>query len=175
MLAVAFALSFSVAGCTDSGSRPQPDHSGDAAVNATAAPLLPHTTDALPPLDAAGFAELLSQLHGTPVVVNVWGSWCGPCHSEAPDLAAAARTHGTEVQFVGIDIADSRGGAQAFIEQYGLPYPSFADESRAISTSLGLIGAPHTLFYDRMGALVDTVSGPITSSALRHEIAKITA
>src|SRR5438094_202055 len=59
---------------------------------------------ALPQLDPARFRQLLAQLRGKPVVVNIWASWCGPCIAEAPDLAAAAREFQGRVQFLGVDV-----------------------------------------------------------------------
>src|SRR5205823_3845742 len=60
------------------------------AINATHAGLLPMTTTALPSLTSDEFRRLVTQLRGTPVVLNVWGSWCGPCREEGPRLADAA-------------------------------------------------------------------------------------
>src|SRR5438552_1774978 len=94
------------------------------AVNATSAPGLPATANALPSVDGSQMRRLLSRLRGTPVVLNVWGSWCGPCRLEGPHLATAARRYGRRVQFLGLDVKDSLGPARAFIRQMGWPYPS---------------------------------------------------
>src|SRR5206468_1607556 len=53
--------------------------------------LLPSRADALLTFDPSMFRQLLGQLEGKPVVVNVWASWCGPCTAEAPHLAAISR------------------------------------------------------------------------------------
>ena len=142
------------------------------AVNATDAPLLPTTVDALPPTDVAGFHELLGQLKGTPVVVNIWGSWCGPCISEAPMLTTAARAN-PGVQFVGVDILDSRAGALGFLTTYQVPYPSLFDPAAAIRIDLGAIGQPDTYFYDANGAQVSEVIGILSQTTLDAGLAKI--
>ena len=145
------------------------------AVNATHAPLLPTDRFALPQLDYDGFRTLLAQLRGTPVVVNIWASWCGPCRKEAPNLAAAARRFGTRVQFLGIDIQDQRPPAQEFIRDFGWLYPSVFDPSSEIQHGLGFLGQPVTLFFDRNGKRIGVHSGPVPASVLSQEIAELLA
>ncbi|HET7929120.1 MAG TPA: TlpA disulfide reductase family protein, partial [Actinomycetota bacterium] len=121
---------------------------------------------ASPEFTLADYQHALGRLQGTPVVVNVWASWCGPCREEAPLLAAAHRTYGDRVRFIGVDILDERGSARDFMRQYGWTYPSVYDPSGAIRDGLGLLGQPVTLFYDASGELIDTWTGPLTEDAL---------
>ncbi len=169
---VAAACSHSPSTATTSGGPILPSPS---AVNATRAPLLPTDRFALPQLDYGQFQALLGQLEGTPVVVNVWASWCGPCRKEAPHLAAAARRFGTRVQFLGIDIQDQRPPAQEFIRDFGWPYPSVFDPTSEIQHGLGLVGQPVTLFFDRTGRRVRAYSGPVPAAVLAQVIAQLLA
>jgi len=159
-----------LASCT-SGSPPSDGAgwpSGPPAVNAAEAPLLPIAVAALPPFDPQTYRQLLGQLRGTPVVVNIWGSWCGPCRAEAPILRGAAAQYGSRVQFLGVDVQEpSQKGGATFIVGAGWTYPSVFDpRGDAIQTSLGLIGTPDTLFYSASGDLVLTNPGPITKDEL---------
>jgi thiol-disulfide isomerase/thioredoxin len=62
------------------------------------------------------------------VVLNIWGSWCGPCRSEAADLVRVAReTLDQRVQFIGIDVRDSQQAGADFVHDFGLTYPSIFD------------------------------------------------
>jgi cytochrome c biogenesis protein CcmG/thiol:disulfide interchange protein DsbE len=147
--------------------------SGDAgapARNATSAALLPTEVAALPTFDVQTYQRLLTQLRGTPVVVNVWAAWCGPCEAEAPLLHDASRTYGDRVQFLGVDILDSLDGARGFIAEHGLTYPSIFDPSGAIRDSLDMIGQPVTVFYDADGNVVKTYPGQLTRTALDQGI-----
>ena len=139
--------------------------SASPALNATTSQLLPTNQFQLPEFDAVRFRALLAQLRGTPVVVNIWASWCGPCKVEAPDLAAAARRFGRRVQFVGVDILDQRPAARAFIRSHGWLYPSVFDPTGAIRTDLGFVGQPDTLFFDRSGRQVTLSAGGTTVRA----------
>lgn len=127
---------------------------------------LPTEPTALPEFTLADYRHAIGQLRGTPVVVNVWASWCGPCREEAPLLAAANETYGDRVRFIGVDILDERGSARDFMREYGWTYPSVFDPSGAIRDGLGLLGQPVTLFYDASGELVDTWTGPLTEERL---------
>jgi thiol-disulfide isomerase/thioredoxin len=135
---------------------------------------LPSTPDALPNMDADGFHAMLGQLEGTPVVVNVWASWCDPCERETPMLTAAAADH-PGVRFVGVNTQDSRDGAEAFIEQYSIPYPSVFDPDGSIITDLDALGPPVTVFYDADGTEVASVVGELSQKTLDQHLAEITA
>ncbi|MGQ0670716.1 MAG: TlpA family protein disulfide reductase [Actinomycetota bacterium] len=137
--------------------------------------LLPADPFELPSFDFATYEELLGQLEGTPVVVNIWASWCGPCRSEAPHLAAAARAYESRVQFLGVDILDARESAREFMREFGWTYPSVFDETGAIRDRLGIIGQPATLFYGADGVLVDTWIGPIGEAELTKAVEELLA
>jgi cytochrome c biogenesis protein CcmG, thiol:disulfide interchange protein DsbE len=143
---------------------------GPPARNATGSSLLPTTVLAFPSFDFDGFERLLYGLRGTPVVVNIWASWCGPCQAEAPALADAARRYGHDVQFLGVDIQDSKDAAAAYVNEHGLPYPSVFDASGEIHDRLGFVGLPDTVFYGADGQISATWTGPISGDALRDEI-----
>jgi cytochrome c biogenesis protein CcmG/thiol:disulfide interchange protein DsbE len=151
-----------------------PTAEGTPAIRVVDAPLLPATVEALPDMDVAGFEELLGQLHGTPVVVNFWATWCDPCERELPLLAAAARDLADEVQFVGVDILDNRDAAGPFLTERGVPYPNVFDADGVIRTSLGSIGQPVTAFYDADGRLAAKVDGELSEEDLRAHLAEIT-
>jgi cytochrome c biogenesis protein CcmG, thiol:disulfide interchange protein DsbE len=149
--------------------------SGSAGSSETpAGSLLPSTADALPQLDAGGFSTLLSQQHGTPMVVNFWAAWCPPCRAEAPLLSAAAERHGDRVRFIGVDVQDNRADAEAYISQYGLPYPSVFDPANAIGPGYDLFAPPATLFFNANGDLVRTIPGQISEQDLHDGIRLIT-
>lgn len=145
------------------------------ASNATTAPLLPTNRYALPDFDLAKLQQLLGQLKGTPVVVHIWGSWCGPCRQEGPVLAKAVAAYGDRVQFLGIDIMDSRTSARGFMREFSWTYPSLYDPSALgdIRTQLGFLGQPDTLFYAADGTLAAKWAGPLTDEVLRQDLAKI--
>ena len=174
-IAIALAA-LAVVGAACAGEAPASGDGGSPAVpalNAAEAPLLPTDALALPQFDFAAYQELLGQLEGTPVVVNIWASWCGPCRIEGGDLARASKTYGTRVQFLGIDILDSRSSARDFMREFGWTYPSVYDPTGEIRDRLGLVGQPVTLFYDASGRLDSTWNGPLTPEALAKRLDRL--
>jgi thiol-disulfide isomerase/thioredoxin len=90
---------------------------------------------------------------GQVVVINLWGSWCGPCRAEADDLQRVAdATKDDGVAVLGINLRDDRSAATDFIRDRGLTWPSIYDPpGRSL---LGLRGYPRnvipsTLVLDR--------------------------
>lgn len=145
------------------------------AENAVEAPSLPSTADALPAAGKPEYDVLLQELRGTPVVVNIWASWCGPCRAEAPHLAEAHGRVGDRVQFLGVDILDARDSAREFMLEFGWTYPSLFDADGEIRDRLGFIGQPVTIFYDARGTMVSSWNGPITAEELNARIDELVA
>jgi thiol-disulfide isomerase/thioredoxin len=95
-------------------------------------------------LTEPGATVSLDRYRGQVVVLNVWGSWCGPCRSEARDLVRVAdATAGQFVQFIGIDVRDSRQAGADFARDFGLTYPSIFDPPGR--TLLALKGIPRSV------------------------------
>jgi cytochrome c biogenesis protein CcmG/thiol:disulfide interchange protein DsbE len=107
------------------------------------------------------FDARLTQLRGTPVVVNKWASWCGPCRFEFPWFQSLAEKRGGQIAFLGVNSNDSSGSAETFLGELPLPYPSYSDPDLKIAQDLGGPPSfmPTTAFYDRTGKLVFTHPG----------------
>lgn len=108
---------------------------------------------------------------GKIVVVNVWGSWCGPCRAETPDLARLARQDASKgVAFLGVDTRDDLDTARAFARKFRVPYPSIFDESGAALLPLrGIIPTsviPSSVVIDAEGRVAARVIGPVTYTRL---------
>jgi cytochrome c biogenesis protein CcmG, thiol:disulfide interchange protein DsbE len=122
------------------------------------------------------FRRQLEELHGYPVVVNKWASWCHPCRSEFPLFQRVAAAEGKQVAFLAVDSLDSKDGARRFLERYPVPYPSYFDPDGKIARLFrGDRVSPTTAFYDRRGQLVLTKQGQYRSArALAADVARYT-
>ncbi len=122
----------------------------------------------------------IASLRGHVVVVNVWGSWCGPCRTEAPDLAKASRdTYDDGARFVGIDTRDTDDAARAFTRTFKVPYPSVIDRNGklllAFNGVIPISAVPSTVVIDPDGRIAATVTGKIDYSTLTGLIDNLSA
>jgi cytochrome c biogenesis protein CcmG/thiol:disulfide interchange protein DsbE len=110
----------------------------------------------------------LSELRGSPVVLNFWASWCIPCRDEAPDLERtwqAERARGAIV--LGLDQQDITGDARDFIREFHLTYPMVRDGGDGVSHRYGTTGLPETYFISARGDVVGHVIGAVSPAQLR--------
>jgi cytochrome c biogenesis protein CcmG/thiol:disulfide interchange protein DsbE len=113
----------------------------------------------------AALTARIHALHGYPIVLNVWASWCGPCAAEFSLFAAASASYGRQVAFLGADTDDSPGDARAFLHQHPVSYPSYQTSSSQLQGILagGLEGLPTTIFINRDGKVTYTHTGQYAS------------
>jgi cytochrome c biogenesis protein CcmG, thiol:disulfide interchange protein DsbE len=105
------------------------------------------------PGGASALRARLATLHGYPVVIDKWASWCVPCQDERAALQRASTSYGRRVAFVGIDSGDtSLADARAFARVAPVGYPSYYDQSgRLGGTITDSTFIPVTVFRDRAG------------------------
>jgi thiol-disulfide isomerase/thioredoxin len=100
-------------------------------------------------------------------VMNVWASWCSPCRAEAPALQDLAEAH-PEVEFVGVLTRDNLVSAKAFIDRFGITYPTITDDAilAKFTGQLSVNAIPTTLLIDKSGRVAARISGEITYSKM---------
>lgn len=107
------------------------------------------------PVDSSIFSE--KKL----TVVNVWGTFCGPCIREMPELADWAREMGDDIQLIGI-VSDINGEndtqhielAQTIVQTASAEYTNLIPNDDLGELMSSIIGVPTTFFVDQTGAIV---------------------
>ena len=107
---------------------------------------------------------------GSVLVINVWADWCGPCRKEQPQLVRLADRYHDEVRFLGINYQDDRDAARAWVEEFGVPYPSLYDPSGRTAVDLGYPFLPDTYVVDRQGTIRWVVFGASDEKELQDLI-----
>ena len=127
--------------------------------------------------DADGEPVRLSDFRGTPVVINFWASWCGPCQSEMPAFDAAAAEYEGQVRFLMINLTDgsqeTQATAQAFLDEQGYAFPVYFDLDLEAASAYGVYGIPVTYFVDAEGRAVAQARSAISAEVLEKGIGMI--
>jgi cytochrome c biogenesis protein CcmG, thiol:disulfide interchange protein DsbE len=114
----------------------------------------------------AAFRAQLRALHGHPVVVNKWASWCPPCRAEFPFLRDQARRRAGRVAFLGVNSQDADADAAEFLRRNPVGYPSYRDPDMEVARVFkGTAAFPTTAFYDARGRLAYFKQGGYATEA----------
>jgi peroxiredoxin len=122
----------------------------------------------------------LDDYQGKVVVVNLWGAWCPPCRTEAPELQKVQDETGPlGVQVLGIDVKEnSTESPRDFMTNRGLTYPSIYDESgRAMLAFRGLPPntVPSTFVLDKQHRVAAAFLGTVIASDLLPLVKELAA
>lgn len=113
----------------------------------------------LPGIDPADFK-------GKVTLVNVWSSWCVPCHDEVPQLEELAKDK--RIRLVGINYKDQPDNARRFIGRHGNPFAAVgADPNGRAAIEWGVYGVPETFVVGHDGRIAYKLVGPITEDNLK--------
>ena len=106
---------------------------------------------------------------GAVTLVNVWASWCVPCHDEVPFLDKLSKD--SRIQLVGINYKDAPDNARRFLNRYGNPFVAAGrDENGRASIDWGVYGVPETFLVGRDGKIAYKLVGPITAENLANTL-----
>ena len=126
------------------------------------------------PCLGSGPAVHLAGLVGKPTVVNIWGSWCGPCQAETRYLSTVYDEAKAKVRFLGIDTEDDPKSALDFAPHVSPPmqYPQVVDKDKRVLIALKIpSGVPSSVFVDGAGRVVHISPGAYHSAdALRADL-----
>jgi thiol-disulfide isomerase/thioredoxin len=173
-LALTAVLGAAVAGCGDDTT--------SGAGGSTAAGGIPTAPDlvgrplpdiAITRLDS-GAPVRLTDLRGTPAVVNLWFSTCEPCKQEMPAFESVHQSLGGRVRFVGLDTGEAASPATRFLaEQVHVTYEQWHDPDAAVATELRIPSFPATLFVSPDGRLVRARYGAQSADQLRSTLQEL--
>ena len=113
----------------------------------------------------AGPAVRLSDLRGTPLVLNIWAAWCTNCDREMPILSAVQDRAGDKLRFFGVHYKAKRAYGLRSAADFGVSFPSVHDEDGdLISGALQAFAPPQTFFVTADGQVAGRKIGEITSA-----------
>lgn len=116
-----------------------------------------------------GISEALHT--GTPIVLNLWASWCLPCREEMPAIGRAALRY-PDVEFIGVAVQDTELASRSFAAEIGVSFDLGIDDGSVIG-AYSTPGLPTTWFIDRDGMVVGRRFGEISEAELADRVEKL--
>lgn len=162
-IAVLVLLVFGVSSHTDTASI-------DARVASHRYPMAPDAHMALPVLGSSA-TKTLADFRGKVVVLNVFASWCQPCQSEAPVLAAEQHTlvkHGATL--LGVTYLDNPIASKQFARRYHITYPVLTDANGDFVRAFGTTGVPETFVINRQGQIAALQRYPVNQKWFAQKV-----
>lgn len=115
-----------------------------------------------------------SQYLGKVTLVNFWASWCGTCREEMPDIVQTYRDYKDRgLVVVGINYGEAEAPAQEFVRQFGMEFPTFLDQDKAVAGKYGVISMPTSFLLGKDGQVKLVIPGQIDFQAVRPQIDKL--
>jgi cytochrome c biogenesis protein CcmG/thiol:disulfide interchange protein DsbE len=126
------------------------------------------------PRDTSGKLAL-SSLHGKPVYLNFFASWCAPCNEEAPSVVLLNKKYAPKgLVVLGVDEQEDAKKAQGFASKYKIPFGVVLDDG-PVGKDYGVIALPVHVFIDRSGKISTYRLGEMSPSEIEDAIKKITS
>lgn len=119
-----------------------------------------------------GGTASISDLRGSVLIVNFWGTWCVPCRREIPELVELHEAYADrDVEIVGIAVDSGEAeDIRLFADRYGVQYRLWITDMATALEDFQAVGYPFTLVIDQEGRIVNTFYGPQTIESLSAEI-----
>jgi cytochrome c biogenesis protein CcmG/thiol:disulfide interchange protein DsbE len=116
----------------------------------------------LPDLASGAPVRLRDAPRDSPVLINFFASWCGPCAIEHPVLAALRDRH---VKIIGVAYKDAPPNTQGMLTRLGDPYAkTLVDRDGRAGIEFGITGVPETYLIDRNGKVLAKHTGPLSAA-----------
>jgi peroxiredoxin len=130
----------------------------------------PRAAPALPKQRLAGPRVSIASLRGKPSLVLFWASWCGQCGAEAQAVRSFAASPAGAGRIVGVDWADKRRAAKAFIARHHWSFSNVMDATSEVGLSYGVTQLPALFVIDAHGRIFKALSGTQTQSSLERAL-----
>jgi cytochrome c biogenesis protein CcmG/thiol:disulfide interchange protein DsbE len=116
----------------------------------------------------------LAELHGKPVVVNFFATWCLPCKKELPAFQALAAQYADRgLTFLLVDMQEDPDDVAVFLGDLGVSLPAVVDASGEVGKTYRVRGLPSTFFVGRDGLIKAVQLGELDGRLLEGGISKI--
>ena len=97
----------------------------------------------------------------TPILVDFWATWCGPCRVEMPAFQQAYEAGG-DLRILAVAYGQSAADIAAYREEMGVTFPLLVDETMEVGDLFGVAQIPSTFLIGPDGRILNVHYGPLT-------------
>jgi cytochrome c biogenesis protein CcdA/peroxiredoxin len=116
-----------------------------------------------------GKTTRLSDYRGQVVLLNFWGTWCGPCRVEMPAFETAYNANKeTGFTILAVNNRDTPEAVAAFRGEFGLSFPLVMDDGAAIAKTYGVFSFPSTYVLNQHGVITARHFGALTAEQIQE-------
>lgn len=131
-------------------------------------------------VNAESFTEDVGDIDADIRIVNIWATWCGPCHVEMPEFVRFGdemSEEGVAVRFLSIDDPQFLPQVEQFVARYGITGPTyFSGTGDRLITDIHprwQYGLPTTLMIDREMQIRDVWEGAVSYDFLMAKVERM--
>lgn len=125
----------------------------------------------------AGGTVKLADLRGSPVLINFWATWCGPCKQEMPLIVEQYnQNRGRGLRVLAIDTLANDSSVEdirKFATQFNMNFDVLVDETDEVGAGWNILGLPTSFFVKPDGTVAKVKVGPMSADELRGYLKQI--
>ena len=109
----------------------------------------------------------LRDFQGSPVLLNFWASWCGPCRFEMPflqEISEEVKWKALDLEVIAVNLGESAAEARGFMEGSGFTFKVLLDRTGKVGDVYNIRSIPTTFFIDERGIIRDSDVGAYQST-----------
>jgi thiol-disulfide isomerase/thioredoxin len=155
---------------------PSPDSAEQSSASLEVKPEVGHRAPDFTLKTLNGETIKLSELKGTPVLINFWATWCGACREEMPTLQKAQENYLNKVKILAIDLANSERSLEEvkqYLKDNRLTFTVPLDKDGSVADSYRIRAIPTSFFIDKDGVIRGKFIGAMSEEILEQNLAKI--
>ena len=125
--------------------------------------------------DLDGQSVSLSELRGSPIILNFWATWCGPCRSEMPFIQEIYKEwQGRGLVVLAINLKEAPSEVSQFMQKNNLSFTVLLDTGGEAAQIYDIFAIPTTLFIDRDGIIRERKLGAfLNKEEIEDKLGKI--
>ena len=125
-------------------------------------------------VDMNGTKHRLKDYKGQGVVLNFWGTWCGPCEREFPAMERQyAEFKDKGVEIIAVNHKQSDFEVNTYVKKMGMTFPVAIDKKMSVFKAYNIDPLPTTIFIDKDGNVKEISKGEMTETQIRASMASI--